>query len=253
MKKLSSMAALGLALALTFGMTVSAAESATTAGVAPEIKQEQVKEYEDKSAALTEAVGSVTATVNGQSVTMTKEPVKPATLFEAEQIATDMAKEKAAELNLTVSDNQKIETKVVGSADIKLPEGTVIPEEGITLDISISGIAAGKTYVLLHLTTDENGKPVWETIVPDAVVDGKVTATFKSFSPVIANEVTLVEVGEEGAPDEWLEPRHPEQAQSAPAPGTSPKTAETLPVAGVMALICLAGAAVCAGRIRYNK
>ena len=35
MKKLSSMLALGLALALTLGMTVSAAESPTTEGAAP--------------------------------------------------------------------------------------------------------------------------------------------------------------------------------------------------------------------------
>lgn len=251
MKKLSTMAALGLALALTFGMTVNAAGSATTAGVADEIKQEQIQEYTEKSESLTQAVGSVTATVNGQSVAMTKEPVKPETLFEAEQIASSMVAEKASDLKLDVSGNKKIETKVVGSADIKLPEGTEVPEEGIKLDISISGIVAGKTYVLLHLTTDANGKPVWETIIPDAVVNGKVTATFKSFSPVIANEVTLVEVGED-TPDEWLEPRHPEQAAAA-NPGTSPKTAETLPVAGVMALIALAGAAVCANKIRYNR
>ena len=40
---------------------------------------------------------------------------------------------------------------------------------------------------------------------------------------------------------------------TAGAPGTSPKTGETLPMAGVMALILMAGAALCAVKVRYNK
>ncbi len=40
---------------------------------------------------------------------------------------------------------------------------------------------------------------------------------------------------------------------TAAAPGTSPKTGETLPMAGVMALILMAGAALCAVKVRYNK
>ena len=242
MKKLSSMAALGLALAFTFGMTVSAAGSVTTEGAAPEMKEEQVKEYTEKSETLTQAVGSVTVTVDGQTVELQKKPVAPETLLQAEQIATDKA---VAGLKLNVSAGQEVKTNVVGSADIDIT-GITIPVGGIQLDIPINGIEAGKTYVLLHL---KDG--VWETIIPDAVANGKLTATFKSLSPVVAGEVMIVEVSDD-SDDDSNDSSAPAQAAAA-TPGTSPKTAETFPVAGAVAMICLVGAAVCANRIRYNK
>lgn len=247
MKKLSSMLALGLALALTFGMTVSAKESPTTEGTAPSMTEAQQKDYTQKSSALTQAVGSVTATVDGKSVTLTKEPVAPETLYQAERLADDKAAEKAAALKLDVPKGATVKTTVVGSADLKLPEGTEMPEAGITLTIPISGIKEGKTYVLLHLA---NG--TWETIVPKSVVNGAVEATFKSLSPVVASEVFVVVAEEEKEEDDDDVAAVP-AAAAAVNPATSPKTAETLPVAGVMALICLAGAAVCAGKVRYNK
>ncbi|MCI9439278.1 MAG: hypothetical protein HFH85_19440 [Lachnospiraceae bacterium] len=37
------------------------------------------------------------------------------------------------------------------------------------------------------------------------------------------------------------------------APGTSPKTGETVPAAGILAVILLAGVIICATRVRYNK
>lgn len=251
MKKLSSMAALGLALALTFGMTVSAQESPTTEGTAPSMTEAQQKDYEEKSSALTQAVGTVTATVEGSSVTLTKEPVAPETLLQAEQKVAEKVAEKAAQLGLDVPEGATVKTTIVGSADLKLPEGTTVPDGGLQLTIPISGIKAGKTYILLHLA---NG--AWETIIPDSVKDGAVTATFSSLSPVLVGAPEIIVVAaEEPEKEEWPEPRHPETAAAAAAvnPATSPKTAETIPAAGVMALICLAGAAVCAGRIRCNK
>lgn len=242
MKKLSSMAALGLALALTFGMNVSAAGSVTTEGAAPEMKEEQVKEYTEKSETLTQAVGSVTVTVDGQTVELQKKPVAPETLLQAEQIAAGKA---VAGLNLNVPAGKEVQTNVVGSADIDIT-GITIPEGGIQLDIPINGIEAGKTYVLLHL---KDG--VWETIIPDSVVNGKLTATFKSLSPVVASEVMIVEVSDD-SDDDSDDNSAPAQAAAA-NPGTSPKTAEAFPAAGAVAMICLVGAAVCANRIRYNK
>lgn len=247
MKKLSRMAALGLALALTFGMTVNAEESVKTEGTAPVMKEEQVKEYTAKAEAQAAAT-TVEATVGGKAVEVTKTAVRPETLLQAEQLGADKVVANAASLGVAIPEGAAVSTAVVGSANISIPEGTDI-SSGIKLGIEIAGIKAGKTYVLLHLTKDG----VWETIKPDSVVDGKVTATFKSLSPVVASEVIIL-VGEETEPEEWLEPRHPERAAAAAAnPATSPKTAETLPVAGVMALICLAGAAVCANKVRYNK
>ncbi len=246
MKKLSRMAALGLALALTFGMTVNAEESPTTEGVAPELKEEQVKEYTEKSESLKAAVGDVTVVVGGQTVTLEKETVAPETLYEAVQIAAGKAAEVAADLKLDVPEGKTIVTNVVGSADIT---GVTIPAgESLELTIPIKGIEKGKKYILLHLT---GGK--WETILPTSVADGKVTAMFTSLSPVVASEVMIVEVGEDEDDDDSDASGTTQAAAAAANPATSPKTAETLPVAGVMALIALAGAAVCANKIRYNR
>ena len=247
MKRLSKMAALGLALALTFGMSVNAAESVTTEGNAPVLSEEQTKQYEQKAEEQAAAT-TVTATVGGVSVTVTKTAVAPQTLAQAEQVGADKVIANASSLGISIPEGATVTTTVVGSANITIPEGIDI-SKGLQLSIGISGIQAGKNYVLLHLTKDG----VWETIRPDSIADGKVTATFKSLSPVVASEIIVV--GEDdGGHDEWPEPRHPENAAAAPAgAGTSPKTGETLPAAGLMALICLAGAAVCAKRVRYNR
>lgn len=246
MKKLSKMAALGLALALTFGMTVNAAGSVTTEGNAPVLSEEQTRQYEQKAEAQAAAT-TVTATVGGVSVTVTKTAVAPQTLAQAEQVGADKVIANASSLGISIPEGATVKTTVVGSANITIPEGTDI-SKGIQLSIGISGIQAGKNYVLLHLTKDG----VWETIKPDSIADGKVTATFKSLSPVVASEIIIV--GEEES-EPWPEPRHPENAAAAAAANaaTSPKTGETLPAAGLMALICLAGAAVCAKRVRYNR
>lgn len=247
MKRLSKMAALGLALALTFGMSVNAAESVTTEGNAPVLSEEQTKQYEQKAEEQAAAT-TVTATVGGVSVTVTKTAVAPQTLAQAEQVGADKVVANASSLGISIPEGATVTTTVVGSANITIPEGTDI-SGGLQLSIEISGIQAGKNYVLLHLTKDG----VWETIRPDSIADGKVTATFTSLSPVVASEV-IVLVGDDGGHDEWPEPRHPENAAGTPAgAGTSPKTGETLPAAGLMALICLAGAAVCAKRVRYNR
>ena len=247
MKRLSKMAALGLALALTFGMSVNAAESVTTEGNAPVLSEEQTKQYEQKAEEQAAAT-TVTATVGGVSVTVTKTAVAPQTLAQAEQVGADKVVANASSLGISIPEGATVTTTVVGSANITIPEGTDI-SKGLQLSIGISGIQAGKNYVLLHLTKDG----VWETIRPDSIADGKVTATFTSLSPVVASEV-IVLVGDDGGHDEWPEPRHPENAAGTPAgAGTSPKTGETLPAAGLMALICLAGAAVCAKRVRYNR
>lgn len=289
MKRLSSMLALGMALALTFGMTVCAAESSTTQNPDYKPTETETKAAEDTIKELpTVTQDDVKATVTdstGKQVQIKVEvkPIQAATVAElqstnvtekaveslksdgGEAKVTDTIAKAMAAAGLTdkvdsstqkVTD-VKIEKKPVAAAVIEIPADVDI-SKGVQLEISLPGFTpkAGSTYVVMHL-----GKDGWEIIAPDAIADGKVTATFTNLSPVTLNEVTftvvpITPVGEDvnGDSESWPEPRHPEQTGSAPAsPATSPKTAETLPVAGVMALIALAGAAVCAGKIRYNK
>lgn len=293
MKRISSMLALGMALALTFGMTVSAAESTTTSNPDYQPTQAETEAAEAVIESLPE-VTEVKPTVAlkdtaGNEVSVTVQPIKTETVAEL-QSETEKVTEKAVEslkaqggdakvtetianamaaVNVTVEEGKavdpasvKIEKTPVAAAVIEIPANTVIPETGIQLEISLPGFtpAAGKTYVVMHL-----GKDGWEIIAPDAIADGKVTATFTDLSPVTVNEVTFtvvevkapVEVGEDtntnDDDDDDDNDSTPAAAPAAQNPATSPRTAETLPAAGVMALICLAGAAVCAGKIRYNK
>lgn len=266
MKKLSSMLALGMALALTFGMTVSAAESPATQN--PDFKP-TANETQVAESVLAGAVPEVKAPA-GVTVTVEKPDVNTV----AEVVRGDVVDDAIADF-LKDSDYEKKMDKLAanaGAADKKVrfeidqtPVAAVeikcdeIPAGGLTVEIANANIQPNSTttYVVMHLNS-ETGK--WEIIVPDKVENGKVTVTFMNLSPSTINPTIIVPVGEEKteeepAKEEWLEPRHPEQAAAAAAanPATSPKTAETLPMAGVMALIGLAGAAICASKVRYNK
>jgi len=292
MKKISSMLALGMALALTFGMTVSAAESPATQNPDYKPTEADTQAAEATIAALPKAEDIVvkpsTALKDdqGKEVQVTVQTIKAETVAELQatdvtEKAVESLKSNGGEAKVTETiakamaavngsdkvdstkqkiTDVKIEKTPVAAAVIEIPENAVIPETGLQLEISLPGFTpkADATYVVMHL-----GKDGWEIIAPDAIADGKVTATFKDLSPVTVNEVTFTvvkiadpePVGEETGEDE--EDDSEDSSSAAPAavvnPATSPKTAETLPAAGVMALIALAGAAVCAGRMRYNR
>lgn len=95
-------------------------------------------------------------------------------------------------------------------------------------DITIknSGIVAGKTYMVLHYNKTTQ---VWDSQIAKNVKDGSLVATFTNLSPVVVMEV------------------------SGGAGATSPKTGEVAPVAAVMAVICLAAAAVSFKKVGFNK
>lgn len=288
MKKLSSMAALGLALALTFGMTVSAAPSPTTDDSVPKLEDsvqaEVEKEVEnnldqyfskvpqdelgveyDKDAVILVDTGKKDE--NGEIVYESKKvddvelefepkPLSKETLVNAVAQAytsvatTEQAIASAGKLPAGQVVDKTVKPVVVAAADITLPGLKISTPLTITIKFDFTP-ASGKTYVLQHL---EGG--VWKDIVPESVgADGSVTATFSSLSPVVLKELTLT--GEDTGSDDdvpYVENATITTGTVTPAsPATSPKTAETLPVAGFMAVICLAGAAVCAKKVRYNK
>lgn len=274
MKKLSSMLALGMALALTFGMTVSAAESVTT--TKPDYKPSAEDMATADQVIQDSKVSNVTVigAPDNVKVAFDDEGVKAETV--AEIMNTDVVQEAmdripdkewadAVEQLVTNSNTglaldkvERVEIKKTPVAAVDITCEGEIPEGGLTLEIESENIKpdGNLTYVIMHLNSTTGQ---WEIIIPDKVENGKVTATFTSFSPALVNPTIIVPLAEtepetpdtDSGKEEWLEPRHPEAAAANPA--TSPKTAETLPVAGVMALIGLAGAAICASKVRYNK
>lgn len=111
-------------------------------------------------------------------------------------------------------------SQVLAIVDVKV-EGATFP---LTITFNVDGIKAadkGKIY-LLH----EKANGYWEVIHPSEVADGTITATFDSLSPV-----AIVKV--------------------ADATTTLPKTGAPV-VLPVVALICAAGAAGCAKKVKFN-
>ena len=85
--------------------------------------------------------------------------------------------------------------------------------------LSIPTIAAGDAIAVLHY----NGS-AWETIVPSSVAAGSVTFATASLSPISIVKLEVASVA------------------------TSPKTGSTMPMAAVVVVLGLAGAAVCTKR-----
>lgn len=245
-KKLTSVLAFGMAMALTFGMTVCAAESPSTANNSAAVTTETVKaDLSEPDASVAESLSKlagelstgVTAVVSGSAVTVKEvKAVNNAVMNNAFSAADTLAKKA-----VSAAAGKTVSTTLKAAVDVVI-EGT-IPEEGVTLTISIPGFVrdAAKNYIVLHLN-EETG--VWETI--DATVaDGQITATFKSLSPVV-----LVEVEQKAGSASG---NNTAAASAQNSPAESPKTGETLPVAGILAIVCLASAAVCAKKVRYNR
>lgn len=286
MKRISSMLALGMALALTFGMTVNAAGSTTTQNPDYQPTQEELNTAQGVIDSLTD-VTNVTAILSGTEVIVETDEIQAETVAELMSETVDvrgeavnnMAADDLADVKslletakgetIDFSKNEiTVDPAPIAAVDIKLETETDL-SSGLRVTISIPGFTPdeGEVYVIMHL-----GKNGWEVIIPDEVTDGEVTATFYDLSPATVSKLVLVpitetpnpvppttnqttkpaengalnETGDDGSDDDQATP-------AAANPAISPRTAETLPAAGIVALICLAGAAVCAGKIRYNK
>ena len=215
MKKFSKLLALGMALSMAFGVTAFAADSPTV---------------ENNSKVEVAGVEGV-----GEDQKLVVEDATAAQVASAQTAKVSLAAAIAA--SVTVPEGSKAVVKeVVATFDVSLKNmagATVNPDGGVTVTFNFAGFDAAKHYAVLHF---ENG--AWTVITATVTPDG-VKATFNSFSPV-----AIVEVGEEVVSN---------NNSSSDDPATSPATGEALPVAGIMALICLAGAAVCASKVRYNK
>ena len=136
------------------------------------------------------------------------------------EVTINKVDEKVAAEAKEVAAEKSKDSTVLAVVDVVVPEGT----GKVTVTFSVPGMTkdlAGKIY-LLH----EKHDGTWEVIHPDKVEDGKVTATFTSLSPV-----AIVKIADTAT--------------------TLPKTGAPV-VLPVLALICAAGAAGCAKKVKFN-
>lgn len=244
MKRLSKMLALGMAAALVFGMTVSAAGSKDTIdavvdGVNSVIENAGVQ---DSAGNVIENPPKVEATTLPETVyneafgSNYEQALEKVDANEAVNAALD-----AAFATLGSGSEKNVYRDII---DVKV-EGE-IPAGGLYVPVLPS--ASGEAYVVAHW----NGT-AWE-VLQTKVENGAVYALFpQGFSPVYISILTVT--GEE-VPDnnnddnDSSDDSNDSNGSAAPE---SPKTGETLPVAGILAVICLAAAAVCAKKVRYNR
>ena len=244
MKKFSKMLALGMAAAMVFGMTVSAAGSKDTIdavvdGVNTVIENAGVQ---DSQGNVIENAPKVEATVLPETVynetfgSNYDEALAKVDANDAVNAAID-----AAFATLNNGSDKNVYRDII---DVTV-EGE-IPAGGLYVPVLPS--ADGEAYVVAHW----NGT-AWE-VLQTKVENGAVYALFpQGFSPVYISILTVT--GEEvpdnnGGSDNNDSSSDNNNSSAAPE---SPKTGETLPVAGILAVICLAAAAVCAKKIRYNR
>lgn len=128
-------------------------------------------------------------------------------------------------------------TTLLGAVDVEKPADW----DGKPIDVRlpVSNVTAGGSYAVLHYT---NG--AWEWLDAKKVEDGFITVTFKSFSPVIV-------VGYTEKTDD--DSNNSNDSNTTSNSLVSPKTGETFPIAGSIIVICLAGAFICARRIKFSE
>lgn len=222
MKKFAKMLALSVATVLTLGMTVSAAESVSTTN--PSVTADTLA----TQAEAVQAANPTATTEDGTAVTLTVEATTVEMFDDAETAADAM--------DLAANDGT---TTVIAAFELDAAGAT-----NVTISITVPGVTADGKYAFLHF----NGT-AWELIAATNN-NGVLTGTFASLSPV-----AVVEIVDGAAPttNNGGNRSSASAPAAAPAPAESPKTGETVPVAGVMALILIAGAAVCAKKVRFER
>lgn len=147
--------------------------------------------------------------------------VKAAAVAVQNKILNDVAAigEKLGKSNLVkaaAKANTKVTAEILTVVEVSASTAPKDEAGNYVVTMNIEGVKKGDSIAVLHY----NGKE-WETIIPSSVEDGKVTFTTPSLSPISVVKLSTAKVSQ------------------------SPKTGETVPVAAVLFIIGLAGAAVC--------
>ena len=108
----------------------------------------------------------------------------------------------------------------------------------------LPALTAGEGFVLYHF---KDGKFVEDIAVTWNSKDKRYESVITSFSDFV-----LVKVKDNGSNPPASAPSTSTTTTTATGAPVSPKTGETLPVAGMMAVLCLAGVVVCAKKARCN-
>lgn len=228
-KRVLSAIALAMALSMTFGMTVFASNNSSPGT------------NETKSDAMTfDPIASGNATVSeGEKASLEAEANAVLAVIVGKPDSATLGSLTAEELKDAKTVAAKVaELKGISNADISVLAAA---------DIDISGFSGGSFTITLNKAIDPNSKlmvlhlngNVWESLRIEVGADGKtITVYADSLSPIVFAEVKAGQTSNGG------------NQTSAATPAESPKTGAVASTAGIMAAICLAGAAVSVKKAR---
>ena len=229
--------ALSMALALTLGMTVFADGSSDPGAI-------MAQDAQETTVSATDAKGNpVSVNVEVKEATGAATPANINAAVENADSALTVAIKNASKYG-------EIHTPtLVTSIDINVTAASPLGD-GTSFKVHVPcsyvrALQGGTKYVLMHLN---NG--VWEAVDSLVVGDGYfefTTTSFSNYALFLVDEVVPTNGGDGGQGS---------TSADTPAPASepvSPKTGESVPVAGFAALILLAGAAVCAKKAQFNN
>ena len=239
MKKFSKIMALSMALALTLGMTVFADGSSDPGAQMAQDAQKTTVSATDANGKIVEDVSVNVEKANGAAT-----PANINAAVENADSALTVAIKNASKYG-------EIHTPtLVTSIDINVTSASPLAD-GTSFKVHVPcsfvrALQGGTKYVLMHLN---NG--VWEAVDSLVVGDGYfefTTTSFSNYALFLVDEVVPTNGGDGGSNNSGT------TTTQAPASApVSPKTGESVPVAGFAALILLAGAAVCAKKAQFNN
>lgn len=161
----------------------------------------------------------VTVAADVQGVTKVEAPaglikkVEAATAEVVASVAAEAAKTEGASVLATME---------------VVPDAGYVQGTPVTLTFTVSGVNEGDNIQVLHFNGTE-----WEVVNSQVMGANTVKATFTSLSPV-----AIVKL--------------PATSDSNKDENKAPATGSTAPVAAVLAMICLAGVAVCGKKVKFN-
>lgn len=271
MKRFSKMLVLGLSAALVFGMTAQA-DGSVSAGEAPATAEAAKNEVT--------LGGSTTVVVDGQEVTVeieaptvleetkyeevkaevktqavvtkVQDKIKEAVKANLKEMVPDSLKEQSSGKTVELVG----EPKVTAAFNLEAPKGLTQAqiEKGVQVPFTLKAVKSNVIYSVIHYLAGGGYE-----VLPATVKGSTIYATFNSFSPVVIVEQEIKLVGEDTPAssdnnNSNNNSSNDNNSSSAPQDASkAPKTGEALPVAAVMAVVLMAGAAFCAKKVRYNR
>lgn len=216
MKKKIVALACAMVMTLAMGMTVCAAPSVDSGSISnPSVDTDSVVGSCGSASTTAPAVTVVTTPSQTVDYTVVADMVSKTTVTsDVEAAYYPVAMDVVNNAVAFAQKNVGANAFIATIFDLDVPSG-----QAATFTVGCPNVFAGQKVVVLHQKS--NGE--WEIIKPSNVANGSVTFSMTSYSPV----AIVVD-------------------------GTASKTADMSVVVAVMAMICLAGVAVCAKKVRFN-